>query len=79
LLPLLVTTTDEHDRAQVEHLAREIDAATGNVAEVSLIDQGYSGQEPAQAIAAKKRQLDHLKLPPARQGSVLQPVITIGR
>ena len=47
----LITPANEQDRAQVAALAEEVQAITGQSVTLTYVDQGYTGQEPAQAAA----------------------------
>jgi transposase len=47
LLALTVTPANEQDRAQVEVLAEQMQAVTGESIEVAFVDQGYTGDQPA--------------------------------
>jgi transposase len=49
LLTLLVTPANEQDRAQVGELAQAIQDVTGSHVEVAFVDQGYTGEVPAEA------------------------------
>jgi hypothetical protein len=51
-LALLVTTSNEQERAQFEVLAKMVQAVTGERVELAYMDRGYTGEEPS----AKKRQ-----------------------
>ena len=73
LLALHVTPANEQDRAQVEELARQVQDATGQAVELAYVDQGYTGDQPAQAAAAHGLQLEVVKLPQAKKGFVLLP------
>ena len=73
LLALHVTAADEQDRAQVEHLAADLEAATGQTVEVAYVDQGYTGAAAPQAAADYGLQLEVVKLPTAKRGFVLLP------
>jgi transposase len=73
LLALLVTAADAPERAQVGELAEAVQAATGETVEVAFVDQGYTGQEPAEAAAAQGIRLEVVKLPAAKRGFVLLP------
>ena len=73
LLALLVTPANEQDRAQVAELAARVQAATGETVEVAFVDQGYTGDAPAEAAAARGIRLEVVKLPEARRGFVLLP------
>lgn len=73
LLALHVTPANEQDRAQVQELARQVQNATGQAVEVAYVDQGYTGDQAAQAAAAHGLQLKVVKLPQAKKGFVLLP------
>lgn len=49
LLAALVTPANEQDRAQVAALAEEVRAITGQSVTLAYVDQGYTGEKPAQA------------------------------
>jgi transposase len=73
LLALRVTPADAQDRAQVEALAQQVQAVTGEHVEIAFADQGYTGEATAQAAAAQGIQLQVVKLPQAKKGFVLLP------
>ena len=73
LLALLVTPANEQDRDQVQHLAQCIQQITGESVEIAFVDQGYTGDQPAQEAAKQGIQLEVIKLPEARKGFVLLP------
>ena len=73
LLALYVTPANEQDRAQVEELARQVQAVTEQSVEVAFVDQGYTGDQPAQAAQGQGMQLKVIKLPEAKKGFVLLP------
>jgi transposase len=73
LLALHATPANEQDRAQVARLAQAVQAATGQHVEVAYVDQGYSGDAPAQDAAAHGLRLEVIKLPDAKKGFVLLP------
>lgn len=73
LLALYVTPTNEQDRAQVEELARQVQEVTEQSVEVAFVDQGYTGDQPAQAAQGQGMQLEVIKLPEAKKGFVLLP------
>jgi transposase len=73
LLALHVTAANQQDREQVEQLAQQVQAVTGNTVEVAFVDQGYTGQEPAEAAAGQGIRLEVVKLPDAKRGFVLLP------
>jgi len=73
LLALLVTPADAQDRAQVEQLAQQVQEVTGESVEMAFVDQGYTGEQPAQDAAQHGIQLEVVKLPNAKKGFVLLP------
>lgn len=73
LLALHVTAANEQDRTQVEQLAQQVQAVTGDNVEIAFVDQGYTGEQPAVAAATHGIQLEVVKLPSARNGFVLLP------
>ena len=73
LLALLVTPANEQERARVGELAERVQAATGETVEVAYVDQGYTGEQPAEAAAAHGIRLAVVKLPAAKRGFVLLP------
>src|SRR5215218_889945 len=73
LLALRVTPAAEQDRAQVEELARSMQEATGESVELAYVDQGYTGEESAEAAKASGIRLEVVKHPSAKKGFVLLP------
>jgi transposase len=73
LLALRVTSADQQERHQVETLAKEVQQATGESVELAYVDQGYTGQDAAQAAAAHGIQLEVVRLKEAKRGFVLLP------
>jgi transposase len=73
LLTLHVTAADEQDRAQVKVLAAEVQKVTGDTVELAFVDQGYTGEQPAEDAAAVGIRLEVVKLPQAKKGFVLLP------
>ena len=73
LLALRVTPASEQDRDQVEALARQVQAVTGEHVELGYVDEGYTGDAPAQAAAAHGIRLEVVKLPQVKHGFVLLP------
>jgi transposase len=73
LLALLVTPANEQERAQVEQLAQEIQVVTGESVELAFVDQGYTGDQPAEDAAKHGIRLEVIKLPEAKKGFVLLP------
>ena len=73
LLALHVTAANEQDRGQVEVLAEAIQEATGENIELAYVDQGYTGERPAEEAAEHGIQLEVVKHQEARRGFVLLP------
>jgi transposase len=73
LLAVLVTAASAQERAQVAALARQVQEATGETVEVAFVDEGYTGDDPAQAAAEHGIRLEVVKLPQAKHGFVLLP------
>ncbi len=73
LLALHITSADEQDRAQVRELAAAVQEVTGHHVELAFVDQGYTGDEAAQAAQAQGMRLEVIKLPQAKRGFVLLP------
>jgi transposase len=73
LLALRVTPANEQERAQVGDLADAVQEATGNTVEAAFVDQGYTGDDPAEAAADRGIDLVVVSLPEARRGFVLLP------
>jgi transposase len=73
LLTLAVPPADAQDRDQVAALAAAVQDVTEQTVELAYVDQGYTGDEPAQAAAAQGIQLEVVKLAEAKRGFVLLP------
>jgi transposase len=73
LLALHVTPANEQERAQVEELAKAVQEATDGHVELAWVDQGYTGEEAAQAAQEHGITLEVVKLPEAKRGFVLLP------
>src|ERR1700760_3043451 len=73
LLAMHVTPADEQDRAQVGKLSREVQKHTDRSVELAYVDQGYTGEKPAEAAAKQKIELSVVKLSTAKRGFVLLP------
>ena len=73
LLSLHVTPANEQDRAQVSELAASVQEVTGHTVELAFVDQGYTGDAPAQEASEHGMQLEVVKLPQAKRGFVLLP------
>lgn len=73
LLALHVTPADADDRAEVERLARTVQAVTDQSVDVAFVDQGYTGERAASAAREHGIELEVIKLPQAKRGFVLLP------
>ena len=73
LLALHVTPANEQDRAHVGALAAAVQAVTGQHVELGYVDQGYTGDDPAQAAAAHGIRLEVVKHTEAKRGFILLP------
>lgn len=76
LLAVVVTPANEQERDQVAELAQAVQAATGENVEVAFVDQGYTGDDPAQAAESEGIRLDVVKLPKRegeKKGFILLP------
>jgi transposase len=73
LLGLVVTPADEQDRALVGALCTQVQEATGASVELAFVDQGYTGEAPAEAASARGMQLEVVKHTEAKRGFVLLP------
>ena len=72
LLVLKVTAANEQDRAQVAELAKAVQEVTGENVEIAYVDQGYTGEQPANAVQHGLR-LEVIKHHEAKRGFVLLP------
>lgn len=72
-LALHVTSANVDDRAEVERMAKAIQAATDQSVEIAFVDQGYTGEKAATAASEQGIQLHVVKLPQAKRGFVLLP------
>jgi transposase len=73
LLALHVSAADAQDRAQVETMAKRIQAETGENVQVAFVDQGYTGTQPAADAASHGIRLEVVKLPQVKHGFILLP------
>ncbi len=65
LLVSVITPANEQEWAQVADLAALVQDVTGQTVELAYVDQGYTGDEPAEAFAGHDIQLETVKLPNA--------------
>jgi transposase len=73
LLALAVTPANEQDRAQVGQLAQAVQAAVEEPVHLAFVDQGYTGEEPAEAALQEGIHLQVIKHHQAKRGFVLLP------
>jgi len=73
LLALHVTPANADDRSAVSTLAEAVQDATGESVDLAYVDQGYTGERPAQAAADHGITLEVVRLPEAKRGFVLLP------
>ncbi len=60
-------------RTWVGCLAKEVLKQTGKSVELAYVDQGYTGEKPADAAVKHQIELSLVKLPEAKRGFVLLP------
>ena len=72
-LALHITPASEQDRAQVAALAAAVQAATGEYGELAYVDQGDTGDRPAQAAADPGIALGVVTLADVKRGFVPLP------
>jgi transposase len=73
LLALRVTAASEQERAQVAALAAEVQEVTGESVTLAYVDQGYTGEQAAQAAQTHGIALEVVKLNAVKRGFVLLP------
>jgi transposase len=73
LLAAHVTAANEQERTQVGELAAQVQEITGENVEPASVDQGYTGEEPANEAAAQGIRLEVVKHAEAKRGFVLLP------
>ncbi len=73
LLALTVTPADQGDREQVAPLAEQVQQVTASTVELAYVDQGYTGQNAAEAAQQHGIRLEIVKHPMAKRGFVLLP------
>jgi transposase len=68
-----VTPANDQDREQVAELAKRVQEETGETVEIAYADQGYTGEDAADAAEEHGIKLEVVKLPTAKRGFVLLP------
>jgi transposase len=73
LLSVVVTAANEQERDQVGELAQRVKQLTDGRVELAYVDQGYTGERPANAAAEQGIELEIVKHTEAKRGFVLLP------
>ena len=73
LLALFASPANESERAHVGELVEAVQKATGESVEVAFVDQGYTGERPAEEAQAHGMRLEVVKHEGAKRGFVLLP------
>lgn len=73
LLALKVTPANAQDRAQVEELVVALPEVSGENVAVAFVDQGYTGEQPAEDARRSGVRLEVVKHHEAKRGFVLLP------
>jgi transposase len=73
VLALVATPANEQERAQVAALSREVQQVCQRSVQVAFVDQGYTGQDAAQAAQEQGIRLEVVKHAEAKRGFVLLP------
>jgi transposase len=73
LLALVVTPASDQERDQVAALAQQVQAITGQTVQVAYVDQGYTGDDAAEAAETHGIRLEVVKHTEAKRGFVLLP------
>jgi transposase len=68
-----VTAASDDERTQVEALAAQVQAATGERVELAFVESGDTGPDPAASAAAHGIELVVVTTPEAKRGFVLLP------
>ncbi len=71
LLAVHGTPANEQERPQMGELAQQVQQARGDTVRIAFTDQGYTGEEPAEAAGDEDFELQVVKLPEAKMGFVL--------
>jgi len=73
LLAVAVTPANAQDRAQVGQIAQAVQAVVEQPVHLAFVDQGYTGELPAEAAAQEGIHLQVIKHHQAKRGFVLLP------
>jgi len=72
-LALSVTPASDDERTQVETVAAQVQAMTGDHVEIAYVDQGYTGPDAVASAQTHGIELVVVKTPQAKRGFVLLP------
>jgi transposase len=67
------TPANQQERAQVGQLAARVQEVTAESVQLAYVDQGYTGEGPAQAAARQGLHLEVVRHPETKRGFVLLP------
>jgi transposase len=70
---LFVTPANEQERAWVGELAEAVQEASGESVDLAYVDQGHTGQRPAEEAQAHAISVEVVKHPESKHGFVLLP------
>ena len=73
LLAAHVSPANENERAHVEELLANVQAATGESVQIAYVDMGDNGEQAAAMAAEQGVRLEVVSLPEAKKGFVLLP------
>jgi len=73
LIALVITPANEQERAQIGELSKAVQKATGQHVTLAFVDQGYTGDNAANAAIENGITLEVIKLKEAKRGFVLLP------
>jgi len=73
LIAIVITPANEQERAQVAELSKAVQIATGQNVTLAFVDQGYTGNNAANAAQENGIALEVIKLKEAKRGFVLLP------
>ena len=74
-----MVAADQQGRAQVAELAKRVQGEIGETVEVAFVDQGYTGENAADAAAEHGIKLEVVKLSTTKRGFVLLPRLWVVR
>ena len=68
-----MTPANAQDRAQFAQLTAQVQDVMGDAVAAALVEQGYTGEQPAQNAVARGIPLEVVQLPEAKKGCGLLP------